>query len=475
MLRGRLSCPLLLTHASMMFLCVINFDILRNLKESLLITRLGAEAIPFIKLWFVMPAACIFVLTYSFLANRTNKKLLFTLTMIPFLLWLPLFSFWLYPNLQSVAPSSFCNDLANLLPSHLGILCTLLEFWPLTILFITAELWSTGVLCTLFWTLVNDSNSINTSTQGYPVLTLLGNSASLLSGPMILLLVQHFEQSGKNGWQQSLYTLAVIFSICGMGIIYLYFRSMKLSQNESFPEKVINDKLTATQLTMKESIRYLIQSPYLKNMAIIMLGYCITINMIEVAWKSQLVLLYPTEAEYSVFMGHLTLLNGVATLILAAMTLLLMRKDWRYAALATPILMVCTGTPFFLATLVSDNTLIPETLGSQLLMGGVMLGTLCNVLSKSAKYTLFDATKEMAFVPLDNEQKLKGKASIELLVSRVGKSSSALVQQALIMIFGSLSASMHYMAGIFLVIAIIWLSAVNKLSRQYHCYQSKTP
>ncbi|MET4821735.1 Npt1/Npt2 family nucleotide transporter [Endozoicomonas lisbonensis] len=77
--------PLFLNHAFMMFLCIINFDILRNLKESLLVTRLGAEVIPFIKLWVVTPSAFLFVFCYSFLANRLSKQYLFVFTIVPFL------------------------------------------------------------------------------------------------------------------------------------------------------------------------------------------------------------------------------------------------------------------------------------------------------------------------------------------------------------------------------------------------------
>ena len=464
--------PLLLPHASMMFLCIINFDILRNLKESLLVTRLGAEVIPFIKLWVVMPSAFVFVICYSFLANRLSKQYLFVFTMLPFLIWMPVFSLYLYPNLSDLAPSSFCTMMSAYLPDNLMLMCGLLENWPLTILFTSAELWSAGVLCTLFWTTVNDTSTVESSSKEYPLLTLIGNSASLISGPMILFLVHHLTTANSDGWKISLMYLSIVFVACGLGIIWLYIHTTKLASIHSpKSKKQVSDSETATRLPLKESFIYLAKCPYLRNIALIMLGYCIAINMIEVAWKSQLVRVYPTESEYSMFMGQLTFYTGLGCLLMAAVTGWLIRYGWRAAAIGTPLLMICTGVPFFVFIMLSNSHYFLESLSTQMFFAAVSIGTLCNVASKSAKYTLFDATKEMAFVPLNNEQKLKGKASIELIVSRAGKSSSAVIQQTLIILFGSLSASMHWLAGIFLIITIVWLTSVNALSRHYYAYQ----
>ncbi|KEQ11680.1 hypothetical protein GZ77_24525 [Endozoicomonas montiporae] len=455
----------------MMFLCIINFDILRNLKESLLVTRMGAEVIPFVKLWFVTPSAFIFVFCYSFLANRLSRQQLFVFTLLPFLIWMPVFSLLLYPNLAELAPNSFCQRISAYLPDSMALICGLLENWPLTLLFTCAELWSTGVLCTLFWTNVNDTSTVESSEKEYPLLTLIGNSASLFSGPMILLLVKYMSTQNSDGWQMSLICLSMIFVACGVGIIGLYYWSLKLSDTRtSAPEALKNHEKTATHLPLKDSFIYLIKCPYLKNIALIMLAYCVAINMAEVAWKSQLVRVYSTEAEYSMLMGQLTFYYGLGCLLMAAASAWLIRYSWRVAALGTPMLMAITGVPFFLVTLISNCSWVPETMAASMLLAGVGIGTLCNVASKSAKYTLFDATKEMAFVPLNNEQKLKGKASIELIVSRAGKSSSALLQQFLIVTLGSLTASMHWIGCIFLIITIIWMGSVHTLSKQYNHY-----
>ena len=53
--------------------------------------------------------------------------------------------------------------------------------------------------------------------------------------------------------------------------------------------------------------------------------------------------------------------------------------------------------------------------GTTPLMLAVMIGAAQNILSKAAKYALFDPCKESAYIPLDSESKTKGKAAVEVI------------------------------------------------------------
>src|SRR5438105_8113526 len=106
-------------------------------------------------------------------------------------------------------------------------------------------------------------------------------------------------------------------------------------------------------------------------------------------------------------------------------------------------------------------------------MMSVTLGALQNSLTRASKYTLFDATKEMAFIPLSNESKFKGKAAIDGVGSRLGKSGGSVIHQTLLFFFATVSASTPYVAVLFLGVIGLWIVAVISLGKKFDQLVSK--
>lgn len=62
---------------------------------------------------------------------------------------------------------------------------------------------------------------------------------------------------------------------------------------------------------------------------------------------------------------------------------------------------------------------------------------------------------------------VKGKAAIDVVCNPLGKSGGALIQQFMILTFGSLANSTPYLGGILLVIVLTWLGAARSLDSQF--------
>ena len=69
----------------------------------------------------------------------------------------------------------------------------------------------------------------------------------------------------------------------------------------------------------------------------------------------------------------------------------------------------------------------------------------------------------MAYIPLDSESKTKGKAAIDVLGARIGKSGGALLQQAIVIGCGNIINGAPLIAGMFYVVVGAWLYAANNL------------
>ncbi len=66
----------------------------------------------------------------------------------------------------------------------------------------------------------------------------------------------------------------------------------------------------------------------------------------------------------------------------------------------------------------------------------------------------------MIYIELDEESKSKGKAAIDVLGSQMGKSGGSLLQQALLVICGSLSASLPALIVVFVTVVSAWRQAI---------------
>jgi AAA family ATP:ADP antiporter len=201
-------------------------------------------------------------------------------------------------------------------------------------------------------------------------------------------------------------------------------------------------------------------------------AYGLTINLAETTWKANLKLAFPETGAYQNFMATISSSVGVCSFIITMFFsgMIIRRLGWHFSAQLPPIIIGFTSL-LFLTIFLNPHWLTPFTsaFGISPLMLIVCFGAFQNVSTKNMKYAFFDSTKEMSYIPLDQESKVKGKAAIDVIGSRLGKSGAAWVQIILIQIAGtgSVLSITHFLCPLIACTVVFWILSVRSLNKQF--------
>jgi AAA family ATP:ADP antiporter len=469
---------------ALMFFCILfNYTILRDTKDVLVVTapNSGAEIIPFLKTYVQLPASIAFTVAYAKLSNKYSQRNVFRGIVCTFLAFFTSFATIIYPARGFLHPNGLADAAMTWMPMALMPLIAIFRNWTYALFYMFAELWGSIVVSLLFWGFANEINTVDEAKKYYPLFGLIANVALIFSGQYVRF-VSKMRASlpiGADMWGESLKYLMGAIAIGGTSVLSLYEyinRAVIPDPDCVSPVKAESKKKQKTKLSLKESATFLAKSPYIRDMALLVIGYGMSINIVEVTWKSKLKAAFPDPNAYSSFMGNFSTATGIVTLLMMlGGRVIFNRFGWRTAAMIPPITLLTTGAAFFSLILFPGVfTGVTAALGTTPLMMAVIIGAAQNILSKGSKYSLFDPCKEMAYIPLDKESKTKGKAAVDVIGNPLGKSGGSFIQQILIGVTGSLSASTPYLGGILGGVILMWLNAANSLSKQFAIKSAET-
>lgn len=468
------------------FFISFDYNILRTLKDSLLVTAesSGAEVIPFVKVWGVFPGAVLMTFFFAWLSNRLSQEKVFYVIISIFLIYFAVFTFILYPIRDSIHPHALADSLEKILPLGCKGLIAMIRYWSFTVFYVMSELWSSAVLSVLFWGFANQVIKIQEAKRFYGLFGVGANFSGIFAGQLSVFCCNYTRQGGRipigeDAWHQSL--ILMVSLILGAGLLsLLFFRWMHVQEViEAPPFTSVSKQGREEQkkLSLKESLSYLIRTPYLLYITLIVLSYNVAINLTEVLWKHEATLLYPDKNDYTMYMNEIvSIIGGVATLTSLFVSGSSVRKcGWTFTALLTPLILFLTSLCFFGGFFFKEqfSTWNIAWMGLTPLALVVFLGSAQNIFSRGAKYSVFDTTKEMAFVPLNAESKLVGKAAIDGVCSRLGKSGGSIIYQGLLLLFSTLTATAPYVVLALIVIIGIWICAIRLLGKQFNELTSK--
>jgi len=463
----------------MLFCALFNYTIVRDIKDALVVKAAGAETISFIKFWAVLPLAVFFVLVYTKASNKLTKDQLFYFTLLPFIIFFASFGFILYPAREYLLPNQSTVDaLINAAPVFRWFIIMYAK-WIYVLFYSCAELWGGVVITLLFWQFANQSTRVFEAKRYYAMFGLIGNFGLILSGQTLKGLTvygQHVVGDTGNPFDVTMHYITGAFTIFGFVFMYLYHWTSKnvLSDTRLYNPEDIKPKRNKPKLTVVESLTMVLSSKYLLLIFTLIMSYGIAINLVEVTWKKQLGHAFSSMNEYVAFMGDFSTYTGMITIVLMLIGTNIVRVfGWFVAAIITPLMLLITSSIFFSSVLFTDAiTGITTLLATTPLMLAVIVGALQNILTKASKYSLFDSTKEMAYIPLSEDLKVKGKAAVDVIAGCFGKSGGSIIQQTLLMtvaagVINGQEIIAPYLFGFILVIIALWITAVYNLNKKF--------
>ena len=464
--------------SALMFCILFNQNVLRILKDSILISEVSAEVTSFTKVYCVTPIAALFVLIYAKLVNHLPFHKIFYYLILFFTAFYVVFAFTIYPNIDLFHMDRELLSSLMLEHPHLKWYIAGVANWSYVLFYTLSELWPNIFYVLLFWQFANEISTTNEAKRFYTFFPFFGNSSLIVVG----LLMMHL--SSDNSVIHKLFTvsdskimltqvsIAMVTTSSVLSCLLIRYITTNILDKPNYSLQNKNARNTKPKMGMIDSFKYVSRSKYLWLMLICSASFGLSMNLIEAVWKAKIKELYPTVTEYAAYNSMYILWTGVAIMIMSIIGNNIMRNSsWFAAAIISPLIIFTTGTAFFFLV-VFDKQIITFFDGMIIMSPlalAVFVGAIQNVLSKGSKYSIWDTSTQMLYIPLDQELRTKGKAAVDVISPKIGKSTSGFIQSIIFTIVPM--ATYHSIAPglmiIFISICLLWIYAIRKIYFEY--------
>ncbi|GHU85142.1 ADP,ATP carrier protein 1 [Clostridia bacterium] len=422
----------------LLMICILfMYTLFRDMKDSLIqyiAVGGGTPMLSALKTWFVMPISLAAMAIFMKLSNKFSNAKMFYGVIIFYLSYFALFGFVLFPNAEYLHGSpEIVASLREKFP-HFYWIIPCVTNWSFSIFYLLSELWAGLVIGFLFWQFANEITKSTEAPRFYGMFGFLSNLGLIASGLLVDTISKRAMAVGSSDvvafgwslkWQMGVNVVVGIITMA----IYAWMQKQVIPDPKLVPLSCRTKMEGKPKMGAWESIVYVVKNPYIMLIACLVLGYEIANTLNEHLVKTQFKAFESSCSSYNGSMGRLTVVTGLLTMVLMLIeTNILKRVKWRTAALLPPIVMGGAFLAFFGFLLYQQrfgNTAV--IWGIPVLNAVVLVGKYQLVSNKIMKYSLFDATKNMACLPLDSESKLKGQAAVEIVGSRLGKAGGSAI------------------------------------------------
>jgi AAA family ATP:ADP antiporter len=395
------------------FLAIATLWVLKPIRSAALLAHLGATDLPYVRLATVVVIGVI-VANYSRVVDRFARV---NVAGGAFLLFAGvLVAFWLALVLGG---------------DRLGA-----QRWFVWLVFILVDVYST-VMVAMFWTYTNDVVSSGESDRLYGPIGIGGTIGGIVGGASVDSLV------GRTG-PVNLLLLSAALCVASAAIVMVSERILR-------PRARTIQPAPAGGCAAADGIREVAHSRYLLLIVGVVITYEFAAAMTDFVVNVVFERTFSGEVELARMFGRLGWIVSTTALISQVVLVPLVLPQKRLALLVPPVAMG-------LATV--GLSILP--------LAGMAI--LLSAADRGLNYSLEQATKESLYVPLTDAQKYKGKAVIDMFVDRLGKAVSAIT---LIFVVATAGVSIPLLLAIALVAIAAWVWCANRLGLAYSARQDR--
>lgn len=436
----------------------------------------GAEALPFIKSYVVLPSAMLFVYVYSTLDKEYSRKTMFVGVLGFFAVFFALYAWMIHPYTNQLNLSKEAVEVLQAAYPRFRQFLAIYGNWTYSLFYVIADISGNIMITFMFWQLAAQVvRSKEDASRIYVAYGMYGNVTGIISAGLLGRILTCVFGAGDLVRARIVAAAISLFIAIGLYLIMYYY-----ILHEADREAPVQKK-SKPKLSMYESIKLLTSSGYLFCIAVVVLCYGVGINLVEVTWKGCIKMKYNPK-EFMEFFDNLYIMMGSVTFITGIVsTRITSSLGWLGQACTTPIVLAITGTSFYVFYLIAAKffgVAVFNMVGvlADPVMIAIYMGLVQNIVSKSCKYTLFDPSTQVTYTALPADVRTTGKAAVDVIAGRFGKSGGGFIQSVLIMLYNSGSVVeqsginvklIPVIGGIFICICIAWLIAVLSLNKQY--------
>jgi len=456
----------------LMFCILFVYTMVRDLKDVFIQKYAicgSTELISTLKLWFVMPAAFLVVMLFTYLINKFGGTKTFYIMVSIFIAFYTVFVLFLFPNASSIhAGAETVRKMQASWPGFFFYIIPCLTNWSYTLFYIFSEIWGTIAISSLFWQFANQITKKTEAKRFYGLYALIGNIGVFASGSLLVSMSKaKGAEFDKN--VRILVGCCILFAIATM-LIYYYINVVIMKDPKFYDASEVRVKKKKAKVGIMEGIKILFTSPYIGLIAVLVVAYGVSINFLEIVWKEQMRVVLTNANDYSAMMGNLSKTTAILTISATLLSTNVLRKcSWKVSAIVSPAIMLLLGGLFFLLIIYGKNG-GTQFMGQSVALMAIWVGLIADAVIKSVKYCLFDSSKNLAYRPLDEDTKTKGQAAVEVIGGRAGKAGASTINYMLtnvVAVGSKISSHIYTIVPLFAVSVVGWIMAVSGLSKRY--------